>query len=128
MFYQGVDHWAKKSFLKRFQNLKSQNHHFVEMDYVEYFQNVHQKPIGFYLYDAQHRYKDQLLALKLAEPFMTPGCLILIDDSNAEDNHQATTDFILQSRHHYEVLLDEKTAGNRHPTFWNGLMLIQKQD
>ncbi len=126
--YRQVDRWARSSFLKRFELLRTRRHYFVEIDYVEYFRKVHKHPIGFYLYDAQHRYKDQLLALQLAEPFMKPGCLILIDDTNSEDNYAATLDFIKQSKHHYQILMDVKTAGNRHPTFWNGLILFRKMN
>lgn len=126
-FYKLVDAWTKKAFLKRFDKFKSgTNHRFYEMDYVEYFKTVHKDTIGFYIYDAQHRYTDQLRALKLAEPFFSKNCIILIDDTNAPDNRQATLDFIEQSENRYEMLCDVQTFSNRHPTLWNGVMIFRK--
>lgn len=127
LFYKFIDIWARRSFKKRFHKYKSEQHHFFEMDYVEYFKKIHKDPIGFYIYDAQHRYVDQLRALQLAEPFFADNCIILIDDTNDEDNRQATLDFMKQSPNEYRLLFDVKTHSNRHPTFWNGVMIFEKR-
>jgi len=39
---------------------------------------------------------------------------------------QATLDFINHNRNKYEILLDAKTRGNYHPTFWNGIIVFRK--
>ncbi len=120
------DRIARRAFYRNFERLRSERHSFFEMDYVDYFRSQHQGPIGFYIYDAQHRYRDQLRGLELAEPFFTADCVVLVDDTNAADNRRATYDFMQQSRHDYEVLLDRRTAGNRHPTFWNGVLVFRR--
>ena len=82
-------------------------------------------PIGFYYYDGSHDYKSQSRALELASPYLVPGSLILVDDTNWDAPRSATQDFIAMDGRPYDVLLDIKTAGNLSPFFWNGLMLLQ---
>jgi len=113
-------------FLKRFHQLKSGRHQFHGMGYEEYFARVHRSPIGFYLYDADHSYEHQLLNLRLAEPFFSDDCLVLIDDTNATPVRQATLDFLASTRNRYETLLDVRTPRDRHPTYWNGAMLMRR--
>jgi len=38
----------------RFQQYKSSQHAFYEMDYVDYFEKIHEGKIGIYLYDGEH--------------------------------------------------------------------------
>lgn len=127
----GVDNFSqfggpKDAFLARFQQHKSANHHFFDMDYKDYFTTVHRDPIGFYLYDGDHPYHDQLEGLRRAEPYFGPNCLILVDDTNDPQPRSATLDFMEASRNKYQVLLDAKTCQNQHPTWWNGVMLLQR--
>ena len=82
--------------------------------------------IGFYLYDADHSYEHQLRNLRLAEPFFTDDCLVMIDDTNAEPVRRATLDFVAASGNRYETLLDVRTPRDRHPTYWNGAMLLRR--
>jgi hypothetical protein len=127
----GVDNFSefggpKEQFLRRFNEHKSANHHFYDMDYREYFANVHSGEIGFYIYDGNHSYENQMMGLKLAEPFFAKNCVVLVDDTNGVDPRQATLDFINDNRNKYEILLDAKTLGNKHPTFWHGIMIFRK--
>lgn len=127
----GVDNFSefggpRRSFMKRFNKYKSQNHHFYEMDYIDYFSNVHKQPIGFYLYDGNHSYQNQLKGLQVAEPFFAENCIILIDDTNQEEPRRGTMDFISSSCHEYQILLDRTTYCDGHPTLWNGIIILQK--
>jgi len=129
----GVDNFSqfggpRKQFVERFDKYKSSNHHFYDIDYKDYLLNVHSVKIGFYIYDGDHDYENQLNGLKIAEPFFAKNCIILIDDTNADEPRRATLDFIKESSHHYEILLDETTPFNKHPTFWNGIMIFKKLD
>jgi hypothetical protein len=72
----------------------------------------------------EHDYADQLRALDLAEPFFAPDTLIVVGDTNNEHVRGATLDFMKARPGRYELLLDERTARNSHPTFWNGLMVL----
>lgn len=126
----GIDDFSqfggpRKAFLARFNKYKSPAHSFYDMDYREYFLNHHRGMIGAYLYDGEHGYQNQFEGLTVAEPFFSDGCLVFVDDTNWSDPRSATLDFIAQSQNHYDVLLDIVTCHNRHPTFWNGLMVLE---
>lgn len=110
----------------RFRRHRSRRHRFVEAHYQDYFARHHKGAIGFYFYDADHAYEHQLAGLQLAEPFLTEDALILVDDTNMEAPRQATLDFMARSRNRYAVIWDVATAYNRHPTAWNGVMLLRR--
>ena len=116
----------REAFYERFNKNKSPNHYFYDMDYIEYFSNVHKEPIGFYIYDGEHSYENQLKGLQVAEPFLAEDCIILIDDTNWDEPRQATFDFISNSSYEYQTILDKTTYCDRHPTLWNGIMILQK--
>jgi len=127
----GVDRfWQEKSpkdaFMKRFLTLRSPQHHFYELDCATYFQTVHTGKIGFYLYDGDHSYDCQMENLLAAEPFFADRCVIMIDDINYDETRQAAFDFMRQSHYDYEMVVHERTRSNRHLTFWNGVMLLQR--
>jgi hypothetical protein len=127
----GIDNFSEfggpqEAFLERFDAHRDPNHRFYEMDYREYFSKVHREPIGFYVYDGNHSYSNQLMGLEAAEPFFSQGSVILIDDANYSHVRKATLDFIDKSPHEYDLLLDQKTFCNNHPTFWNGVMVLQR--
>ena len=126
----GVDNFSefggpRDAFLERFKKYKSPNHQFFDMGYEDYFANVHSLPIGFYFYDGDHGYENQLKGLQIAEPFFAENCLVMVDDTNWDAPRKGTLDFIKNSKHDYEILLDRTTFYNWHPTIWNGLMILQ---
>lgn len=127
----GVDNFRqfggpRDQFQARFQRYKSSNHHFFDMDYVEYFAKVHRERIGVYMYDGDHSYENQLKGLELAEPFFAEDCVIFVDDTNKKTAWQATMDFVSKRVGRYQVAVDQKTARNCHPTFWDGIMIVQR--
>lgn len=127
----GIDNFSesgspREAFKERFNKYKSTNHHFYDMDYIEYFSTIHKEPIGFYIYDGNHSYENQLKGLEVAEPFFAKDCIILVDDTNWVEARQATMDFVSKGSPGYRPLLDQSTASNRHPTFWNGVMILQR--
>ena len=111
----------------RFEAHRSECHELLDLDYRVYLRERHQGEIGLYFYDGPHEYADQLDALRLAESFFAPGCIILVDDTNWDAPRQATLDFMAKSQLRYETLLDQRTAWEGHPTFWNGLMVIRRE-
>ncbi len=127
----GIDNFSefggpRAAFLQGFEQQRSANHFFHDMDYREYFRVKHTGRIGVYLYDGEHSYANQLEGLQVAEPFFADKCLIFVDDTNCAEPRQATLDFIKQSNRNYEIIFDAKTYQNCHPTFWNGLMVLQQ--
>lgn len=117
---------VRSSFLDRFTKHKSERHFFHEMDYRDYFSRVHDGQIGFYFYDADHSYENQLNGLRVAEPFFAERCVVMVDDTNWDSAWRATMDFLDSSPNRYRILLDCMTAGCGHPTFWNGLLIFQR--
>jgi hypothetical protein len=127
----GVDNFCssggpREAFRRRFNSVRSTVHRFYDMDYRDYFAMVHRETIGFYIFDGPHTYEHQLTNLEIAEPFFAPGCCILIDDTNQEGAMRGTRDFLLQRPQSYQVLLDQTTSRNCHPTWWNGVILFRK--
>jgi hypothetical protein len=127
----GVDNFSefggpRDDFMARFERYRSPNHHFYDADYSDYFAALHNQPIGFYIYDGDHSYENQLRGLQLPEPFFADNCIVLVDDTNWPEPRQATLDFIDQSPHGYRIAFDASTSGNCHPTFWNGVMVLQR--
>jgi hypothetical protein len=128
----GIDNFSelggpRQAFLRRFEALRGPRHRFADLDYREYFRHHHQGRIGVYMYDGHHAYEHQLEGLELAEPFFSDSCLVFVDDTNWDEPRLATLDFVSRSRHRYETLLDVRTAGNKHPTLWNGLMVLRRR-
>lgn len=117
---------ARAGFRKRLERWGGPHHRLFEMDFREYFQYVHEDPIGVYLYDGNHSYENQLLGLKLAEPFFSRNCVIIVDDVSDEGVFNATHDFIRQSHNLYTTLMCARTCCDRHPTLWNGTMVFQR--
>ncbi len=127
----GVDNFSqfggpKDSFTQIFQEVRSSMHQFVDMDFRDYFFNKHKGEIGVYVYDGPHTRKDQLDALELADGFLAEGSVVFIDDTNWEDSRSATLEFVESHGNSYRIILDIRTGSNAHPTFWNGLMVLQK--
>jgi predicted O-methyltransferase YrrM len=117
---------VRASFLERFEPMRGPRHEFHEIDYREYFSELHQGPIGVYLYDGEHSYENQLLGLEAAERFFASGCVVLVDDAFAQGAREATATFVERKPHDYEVIFDRPTASKGHPTFWNGITVFQK--
>ncbi len=127
----GIDNFSefggpRTAFLQAFEQKRSANHFFHDMDYREYFKARHTGRIGVYLYDGEHSYANQLEGLQVAEPSFADDCLIFVDDTNCDEPRQATLDFVAKSSRKYEIIFDAKTCQNCHPTFWNGLMVLQQ--
>jgi hypothetical protein len=127
----GVDNFSefggpRSEFLERFEKYRSTNHRFYDADYREYLTNRHSEEIGFYFYDGPHSLKDQVEGLELAERFFASHCIILVDDTNEPAPRKATLDFVESRRHDYRVIFDQRTPRNQHPTFWNGITIVEK--
>lgn len=125
----GVDSFVqfggpRQRFLRRFQKLRSNRHEFFETDWRVYMR-AHAGKIGVLFYDAAHDEVSQFDAMMLADPFIVSGGIIIVDDTNWSSPRNAVLAFLRQ-KNNYRLLLDQPTAGNCHPTFWNGIMVLQK--
>ena len=122
--------YTKNYFHQNFNKIKvSSRHFFHDIDYLVFFKNFEKenKGIDFYYYDGDHSFKAQYNNLCIAHNFLKKNSLILIDDYNETEVQEATQDFIRKNNKNYKILEIIKTA-NRfiHPTFANGLILLEK--
>lgn len=127
----GVDNFSlfanPEAFQERFRQRASDRHAFFCLDYETYFRDHHRQPIGLYYYDGPHEYQHQLRGLQLADPYLADQAIIIIDDANWEAPRQATLAFLEERAASYRILYDLPTACDRHPTWWNGLLILQKK-
>ena len=126
----GVDNFSdfggpREDFGRRFRQHASASHAFHDMDYRAYFEREHHAPIGVYFYDGDHSYEHQRLGLEIAAPYLADDCIIFVDDTNTHPARAATYAF-LTTHPGYHVLLDARTCANGHPTWWNGIVVIQR--
>lgn len=126
----GVDNFSefggpRDDFLARWDRFHTPPHHrFFDLDFLEYFKE-HSGVIGTYYYDGAHDYDSQYRGLTAAEPFFGPRVVIFVDDWNNPDAREATRRFV-DEREGYAVTFERRTAANEHPTFWNGLAIIER--
>jgi hypothetical protein len=116
-------------FSRRFREATSSaNHMYFLNDFRGFLRDYREWPIGVYLYDGPHKYQDQYDALVLAERHFAPGCVVIVDDFNWPQVDVATEQFVKERKGRYEFLFHSYTANNGHPTFWNGIAVLQKKE
>ena len=120
-------HW---SFHWHAHHKKCRKNDFYDEDYKIFFKNFEKKQekINFYYYDGEHSYKNQYENLEIADNFLDKGSIVLIDDINFSEVENGTKDFLSRTKSSYKILKDIRTANNHcHPSFWNGIMILEKQ-
>lgn len=127
----GIDNFSgfggpKEQFLANFNRLKSENHDFFELDYKVYFKEMHRGNIGVYYYDGDHSEEHQCEGLRIAEPYLSRDAVIIIDDVNRPGVILGTNKYIRETRLKFRLVGDLRTANDGHPTFWNGLIVMQR--
>lgn len=127
----GVDRFlgrsrSRKEFLERFNRWRSPNHQFHQMGSCEYLANVHRGPVGLCLLGGALDYKDRLAALALVEPFLGQGSLLLVEGANASYARRAADAFLRRSEFEFRPLLDVQTPRSGHPTFGNGIQILER--
>ncbi|MGH3133184.1 MAG: class I SAM-dependent methyltransferase [Gaiellaceae bacterium] len=77
-------------------------------------------PIGVWYYDASHAYEAQLDGLRVAEPLLAPGALMIVDDTDWADVDRAMDDYLAEQPRARRILaLDGKERGS--PQWWEGM-------
>ena len=78
---------------------------------------------GVWYHDALHTYEAQLEGLRVAEPWLTPGALLIVDDTDWEQVSQAMDDYLAeQSRARRVLAIDGKDRG--FPQWWEGMQVL----
>jgi hypothetical protein len=120
---------AEKTFRGEFNRLCGDRQKYFVEDCWEFLDSYKTKglpKIGFYFYDGDHSFANQIKALDKAEPLLAEECVILIDDAN-DLNVQMANEEWFSKRPEFEKILELKTPANGWPTWWNGLDLYMRQ-
>jgi predicted O-methyltransferase YrrM len=80
-------------------------------------------PVGVWYYDAEHSYQTQLEGLRIAEPLLVPGALVIVDDADWKDVERAMDDYLAsQPRARRVLTIDGKERGA--PQWWEGMQVF----
>ncbi|HXG77267.1 MAG TPA: class I SAM-dependent methyltransferase [Gaiellaceae bacterium] len=80
-------------------------------------------PVGVWYYDADHAYEAQVEGLRIAEPWLVPGALVIVDDTDWERVERACADYLAsQPRARRVLALDGKERG--FPQWWEGMQVF----
>jgi predicted O-methyltransferase YrrM len=79
--------------------------------------------VGVWYYDAAHSYEAQLEGLRIAEPLLAPGALVIVDDTDWDDVDRALNDYLAEQPRARRILtIDGKTRGA--PQWWEGMQIL----
>jgi predicted O-methyltransferase YrrM len=79
--------------------------------------------VGVWYYDALHTYEAQLEGLRVAEPLLVPGALVIVDDSDWEQVSRAIDDYLAgQPRARRILSIGGKDA--ELPHWWEGMQVL----
>jgi len=85
---------------------------------------LRETPVGVWYYDALHTYEAQLEGLRVAEPWLVPGALVIVDDTDWEQVARAMDDYVAeQPRAHRILALGGKDRG--FPQWWEGMQVLR---
>lgn len=80
-------------------------------------------PVGVWYYDASHSYQAQLDGLRVVEPFLVPGALLVVDDTDWEKVERALDDYLAEQPRAREIV----SVGGRDrgsPQWWSGMRVF----
>ena len=80
-------------------------------------------PVGVWYYDALHTYEAGLRGLRLAESWLAPGALLIVDDTDWEQVARAMDDYLAEQPRARRILtIDGKDRG--FPQWWEGMQVL----
>ena len=78
---------------------------------------------GVWYYDAAHSFEAQVEGLRIAEPHLVPGALLIVDDTDWEDVERALDAYLAdQPRARRVLTIDGKRRGA--PQWWEGMQVL----
>jgi predicted O-methyltransferase YrrM len=79
--------------------------------------------IGVWYYDASHSFQAQIDVLRIAEPHLVPGALLIVDDTDWEEVDRALDAYLAdQPRARKLITIDGKSRGA--PQWWEGMQVL----
>jgi predicted O-methyltransferase YrrM len=83
-------------------------------------------PVGVWYYDAFHSFEAQLEGLRIAEPWLAPGALMIVDDTDWEQVERAMDAYVAEQPRARRVLsIDGKDRG--FPQWWEGMQVLLRE-
>ena len=79
--------------------------------------------VGVWYYDAAHSFEAQLAGLRIAEPLLVAGALVIVDDTDWDDVERAMDAYLREQPRARRVLtIDGSTRGA--PQWWEGMQVL----
>jgi len=83
-----------------------------------------ERRVGVWYYDAAHDYESQVEGLRVAEPSLVPGALLIVDDTDWAEVGQAMDDYVAtQPRAERVLTIAGKDRGA--PQWWEGMQVLR---
>ena len=79
--------------------------------------------VGVWYYDAAHAFEAQVAGLRIAEPFLVPGALVIVDDTDWDDVERAL-DAYLQAQPRARRVLTIEGSTRGAPQWWEGMQVL----
>jgi predicted O-methyltransferase YrrM len=80
--------------------------------------------VGVWYYDAPHTYEAQLEGMRIVEPLLAPGALLIVDDTDWEQVERAMDDYLEEQPRARRVLtIEGKDRGA--PQWWEGMQVLE---
>lgn len=80
--------------------------------------------VGVYYYDNGHEYEQQLDGMRLIEPHLVDGALVIVDDTDWERVERAIIDYLAEQPRATEIFrIDGKDRG--HAEWWEGMRVLR---
>ena len=79
--------------------------------------------LGACYWDLLHRYEPQLAGLRALEPYLAPGALVIVDDSDWAEVERALADYVASEPRARRLV---ELGGERHgrPWWWEGMVVL----
>jgi predicted O-methyltransferase YrrM len=85
---------------------------------------VPDRSVGVWYYDAAHDFDSQVRGLRIAEPLLVDGALMIVDDTDWTDVERAMDAYLAeQSRASRILTIDGKSRGQ--PQWWEGMQVLR---
>jgi len=82
-----------------------------------------ERRVGVWYYDATHDYDSQVQGLRIAEPYLVPGALLIVDDTDWERVARALDDYLADQPRARRILrIDGEDYGA--PQWWCGMQVL----
>ena len=82
------------------------------------------RQVGVYYYDAAHDYRSQLDALRLVEPYLVDGALLIVDDTDWRQVRRALRDY-RRSQPRARLLVEIAGKDRGQPWWWEGVQVLR---